>query len=89
MTQYELDRAIFEYDLAKTDIQQTKVHGYEIQQSKYNFVCSNSTKHKETDKLGVYFQTDFLNETFKDFVENKRPVEPTLKKIKKLVKFKS
>ena len=67
MTQYELDRAIFEYDSAKTDIQQTKVFGYEIQLSKYNIICSQTTKHRETDKLGVCFQTDFLNETFKDF----------------------
>lgn len=83
MTQYELDRAIFEYDSAKTDIQKTKVSGYEMQLTFYNIICSNTTKHKETDKLGVRFQTDFLNETYKDFLENQRPIQPTLKKIKK------
>lgn len=83
MTQYELDRAIFEYDLAKTDIEFTQVIGYEIQLSKYNFICAKTDKHKETDKLGVYFQTDFLNETFKDFLENKKSIKSTLSKIKK------
>jgi len=82
MAQYELDRAILEYDFAKSNIQQTKVFGYEIQLIKYNIICSNTTKHKETDKLGVCFQTDFLNETYKDFLENQRPIEPALKKIK-------
>lgn len=83
MTKSELDRAILEYDFAKTDIQQTEVFGYEIQLCKYNITCSQTKKHKESDKLGVYFQTDFLNETYKDFIENQRPIQPTLKKIKK------
>jgi hypothetical protein len=83
MTQNELDRAIFEYDIVKTNIQQTKVFGYEIQLSTFNFMCARTDRHKETDKLGVNFQTDFLNETYKDFLENERPIKPTLNKIKK------
>ena len=83
MTKYELDRAIIEYDSAKTDIQKTKTFGYEMQLTIYNFTCSSSTKHKETDKLGVRFQTDFLNETYKDFLQNQRPIQSTLNKIKK------
>lgn len=83
MAQFELDRAIFEYDRAKTVIQQTAVTGYELPLTMYNITCSNTEKVRETDKIGVYLQTDFLNETFKDFVENQRPVKPTLKKIKK------
>jgi hypothetical protein len=83
MTQFEIDRAIFEYDSAKTNIQQTQVLGYENQLTIFNIICSEPKKHRESDKLGVLYQTDFLNETYKDFLENQRQIQPTLKKIKK------
>lgn len=82
MTQDELDRAIIEYDIAKTNIQQTKAFGYESQLSSFYHMCGRD-KHRDTDKLGVYFQTDFINETYKDFLENQRPIQATLKKFKK------
>lgn len=83
MTQSELDIATIEYDILKTNIQQTKLFGYEMLLANYNSVCTRTDRYKETDKLGVCFQTDFLNETYKDFLENERPIQPTLNKIKK------
>lgn len=36
---------------------------------------------RKTDKVDVCFQTDFLNELIKDFLENERPILATLKKL--------
>jgi hypothetical protein len=79
MTKDELDSAVLEYHGAITYINQAKAFGYELPLSTFQFFTEN--QQREMDKLGVAFQTDFLNETIKEFLEKERPIPETLKKV--------
>jgi hypothetical protein len=80
-TQDELHRAIREYDNSITYINQAKVFGYQFPLSTFELL--SQMHQKKTDKIGVCFQTHFLNELIKDFLENKRPIEVTFIKLHK------
>lgn len=82
MTDSELDLAFFEYEIVVTHINQTKIFGFENQIEFYEDACSRE-RFKETYKLDVMFQTDFIEETYKDFLYNLRDIEKTLKKLRK------
>lgn len=78
----DFNLAIAEIGLAETDIHQTRVFGYDTQIERYKFYCSLE-KIKKSYKDGVLFQTDFIEEIYKDFLINKRKIESTLTKIRK------
>lgn len=78
----EYGLAIYELGLVEKDIQQTSVFGYDIQIEKYK-IYSSQGKIKESFKKGVLYQTDFIEETYKDFLFNKRNIQTTLLKIRK------
>ncbi|MCG2611527.1 hypothetical protein LZZ90_08400 [Flavobacterium sp. SM15] len=82
MTEYEIKRAMVEYDVAITSIRQTRLFGYESQLAEFNYWCAKTDRHKETDKNGVRFQTDFINETYKDFLVEQRTESYSLNKLK-------
>lgn len=82
MTEFQIKIALFEYDNVIVNINHTKLFGYEQQIYCYeNF--AKSAKPNKTFKLNVMFQTDFLEETYRDFLFNKRPIVDTKKKINK------
>lgn len=78
----DFNLAIEELGLAETDILQTRVFGYDTQIERYELYLSLG-KIEESYKEGVLFQTDFIEETYKDFLFNKRKIETTLTKIRK------
>lgn len=80
-TQDELDRAIREYENSITYINEAKAFGYRLPLS--TFKQFSQLQQTKTDKIGVCFQTDFLNELIKDFLENERPIEATFIKLHK------
>jgi hypothetical protein len=82
MTDFELKLAFIEYDIAITNINYTKVHGFQFQIDDFEYHCSKK-KLKETYKLDVMFQTDFLEETYKDFLYNERDINKTMQKLSK------
>jgi hypothetical protein len=69
MNDYELRRALFEYDIAITNVRQTDDLGLKFNWH-YMYLFAK-IKHKATDKANVMFQTDFLEETYCDFLYNK------------------
>jgi hypothetical protein len=82
MNDYELRRALFEYDIAITNVRQTDALGFEIQLALYVSICEKR-KHKDTDKANVMFQTDFLEETYCDFLYNNKDSKLTGEKLEK------
>lgn len=82
MTKEELGRASFEYDIAISNINQTRVLGFEIKIEHYEYQCANE-RFKETYKLNVMFQTDFIEETYRDFLYKNKNIKLTLKKLSK------
>ncbi len=82
MNNFELDLAFFEYEIVVTHIQQTQFLGFENQIKFYEDSCSRE-RFKETYKLDVMFQTNFIEETYKDFLYNKKDFNKTLNKLKK------
>ena len=83
MTEYEINLALDEYGVATILIRQTKIFGYEFVIDSYEGRCQSGKKIKESDKLNVMFQTDFLEEVYKDFLYNERDIDVTLKKLEK------
>uniref|UniRef100_UPI00288B2E3E hypothetical protein n=1 Tax=Xanthomonas sp. WCS2017Cala2-12 TaxID=3073639 RepID=UPI00288B2E3E len=81
MTQDELDRAVLEYMNSISYIKQAKTHGYNIPLATFQFL--SGIQQRPADKLGVSLQTNFLEETIKDFLENERPISATSKKVHK------
>ncbi len=82
MTDFELNLAFHEYDIAISNINDVNFFGFESQIERYKQLCSQK-KFKETYKLNVLFQTDFLEETYKDFLYNKKDIKLTLQKLSK------
>ena len=80
-TQDKLDRALFEYSNSITYINQAKAYGYKFSLSIFQEL--SKMHQRKTDKVGVCFQTNFLNELIKDFLENERPIEATFIKLHK------
>lgn len=83
MTEYEINRALFEYGNVTNLIRQTIFFGYKKEIVSYESSCQNNKKFKETDKLNVMFQTDSLEEVYKDFLYNERDINVTLQKLEK------
>lgn len=77
----EFELAILELDNIETTIQQSRVISYESQIEIYNYYC-NQKKIDESFKTNVCYQTEFIEETYKDFLYHRRRIEPTLTKIK-------
>lgn len=65
----DFELAMIEIDIVETAIQQTLVLGYDIQIEIYKLT-------------GARYQTEFIEETYKDFLFNKRGIKTTLTKIK-------
>ena len=82
MNEYDINSALFEYDIAYSNINLTKIYGFEFQIDEYEYQCSKE-KLKETNKPDVMFQTNFLEETYKDFLYNERDIDKTLQKLSK------
>lgn len=82
MTEEQINLAIIEYDQAISNIQSVRYDGYSLLILVYNGLIKSDRKFKEWYKLGVMYQTDFIEETYRDFIENQRPVESTLSILK-------
>jgi len=82
MTDNELRRALFEYDILLQTLNSMVFFGFEQLIEDYEYMC-NSKKHKETDKLNVMFQTDFLEKTYHDFLYNNKDFNLIQQKLKK------
>lgn len=78
----DFNLAIAELGFVETNVHQTIVLGYETQIEKYKSFC-RLEKIKESYREGVMFQTEFIEEIFKDFLFNKRKIPTTLTKIRK------
>lgn len=78
-THDKLNRALFEYSNSISFINQTKAYGYQFPLVIFQEI--SKMHQRKTDKVDVCFQTDFLNELIKDFLENERPILATLKKL--------
>ncbi len=81
----DFNLAILELGLAETNILQTRLFGYDQQIKMYNLFISQKNI-KKSYREGVLYQTEFIEELYKDFLFNKRKIESTLAKIKKLRK---
>lgn len=82
MTEKELKLAFWEFDNAFKNIKLTEFYGFETQIVAYEFL-SKGEKTKDADKIDVLFQNDFIEETYYDFLFNKKDIEQTLKKLNK------
>lgn len=80
MDDFDLKLAFHEYDIAISNINIAYTYGFAYQIKEYENQCSKA-KFKETYKLNVMFQTDFLEETYKDFLFNNKNAEFALKKL--------
>jgi hypothetical protein len=80
MNDYELRRALFEYDIAITNVRQTDDLSLKFN---WHYIYLFAKKYKATDKANVMFQTDFLEETYCDFLYNNKDSKSNWRKLKK------
>jgi hypothetical protein len=82
MTKEELENIVFEYTNAVEAIKDTSWKTYEVNLQIYNMICEMKT-NDPTKKEGVVYQNDFINELYKDFLENERQISTTVDKLRK------